>query len=90
MEKKCIKAFVNGRVQGVFFRDSTRRTAKRLNINGHAINLSDGRVEVLACGEVQQIDELVDWLNAGPQYAQVTQVEVEVTKTENPASFTIG
>ena len=47
---------VHGRVQGVWFRDSTRREAERLAIAGHAINLPDGKVEVLACGSPERDD----------------------------------
>jgi len=65
---------IKGRVQGVFFRDSTRRVAQRLGLTGHAINLADGDVEVLACGEPGAIAELADWLAEGPRMAEVTQV----------------
>jgi acylphosphatase len=73
---------IKGRVQGVFFRDSTRRVAESLGITGHAINLSDGNVEVLACGEAAALNELARWLADGPPSASVTDViahEVEWT-----------
>ena len=54
---------VHGRVQGVFFRDSTRREAQRLGINGHAVNLADGTVEVLAAGPADALAELERWLH---------------------------
>jgi acylphosphatase len=65
---------IKGRVQGVFFRDSTRRVAESLDITGHAINLSDGSVEVLACGETEALDKLANWLEDGPRMATVTEV----------------
>lgn len=65
---------VYGRVQGVWFRDSTRREAEQLNITGHAINLPDGNVEVLAWGPPQALRALEEWLNTGPPLAKVTKV----------------
>ena len=81
---------VHGRVQGVWFRDSTRREATRLGISGHAINLPDGNVEVLACGPAPQLDELEAWLHQGPPLARVTKVERRSVDLAAPAGFTIG
>lgn len=66
---------VTGRVQGVFFRASTAEQARRLLISGHALNLPDGSVEVLACGTTAALDELEVWLAHGPQMADVAGVE---------------
>ncbi len=66
---------VSGRVQGVFFRASTRTEALRLGLTGHARNLPDGRVEVLAVGEVAAIEVLTKWLWRGPPAAEVRAVE---------------
>lgn len=65
---------IKGRVQGVFFRESTRRVAVELGLTGHAINLGNGDVEVLACGPAHAIDELEEWLQQGPRMAEVTSV----------------
>ena len=62
---------VTGRVQGVFFRQSTREVAESLILNGHAINLPDGSVEVRACGADDAIDALGQWLRKGPRLASV-------------------
>ena len=62
-------------MQGVFFRASTAEHARRLSISGHAVNLPDGSVEVLACGEAAALDELEEWLARGPQMADVAGVE---------------
>ena len=71
----CTKFIVSGRVQGVFFRASARTEAVRLGLNGHAKNLSDGSVEVLACGDAAALDELQRWLHKGPPAARVESVE---------------
>lgn len=66
---------VAGKVQGVWFRASTRKEAEKLGLGGHAINLDDGRVEVLAEGEAQALEELEHWLTKGPRLARVTGLE---------------
>ena len=71
----CRHFIVSGRVQGVFFRANTRDLAIRLDIAGHAINLPDGSVEVLACGNADAVAELERWLHDGPQMATVTDVD---------------
>ena len=66
---------VAGRVQGVFFRASTKQQADKLGVRGSAINLPDGRVEVLAVGESDAVRQLGDWLRRGPPLAEVSDVE---------------
>lgn len=81
---------VSGKVQGVWFRESTRRQAVRLGIDGHAINLSDGRVEVIATGDAEVMAELERWLAEGPPLAVVDQVEVESYVGSIKPGFTTG
>ena len=81
---------VYGRVQGVWFRDSTRREAERLGVSGHAINLADGNVEVLAHGVTAALDELATWLQTGPPLASVTRVDVVAAEYEDTSVFRIG
>ncbi|MGH8160544.1 MAG: acylphosphatase [Gammaproteobacteria bacterium] len=77
MDPVCRRFFVSGRVQGVGFRYATAAQARRLGLMGHARNLDDGRVEVLACGDQAALDELGDWLNEGPPAARVRAVTGE-------------
>jgi acylphosphatase len=88
------RCYVAGRVQGVFFRASTRSRAEALGVTGHALNLDDGRVEVLACGAPASVEALCEWLHEGPPAAHVTRVEVEPISTgslpDRPASFRIA
>ena len=79
----CKSFLVSGRVQGVFFRASTRDKALSLGLNGYAKNLSDGRVEVVACGSGDALDELEAWLHEGPRMAEVS--DVQVADAESPA-----
>lgn len=70
----AVRFIVCGRVQGVFFRASTREQALRLGLIGYAKNLPDGNVEVLAGGDDTAIAQLERWLRRGPPMAQVTNV----------------
>lgn len=71
------RAWVGGRVQGVSFRAFTRMQAERLGLRGHALNLPDGRVEVLVCGEAPAVEALLRWLHTGSPAARVEAVHVE-------------
>jgi acylphosphatase len=87
--KPCIKCLISGRVQGVFFRASAHTEATRLGITGHAINLPDGRVEVLACGERVALEAMKCWLASGPPGASVDRVECQPVCGEIPTGFSV-
>ena len=76
---------VSGRVQRVGFRAATRRRATELGLRGHARNLADGRVEVVAGGAPEAIAELARWLAEGPAFARVDEV-----KDAGPAAIPEG
>jgi len=70
----CRHYYILGRVQGVFYRSYVKQQARRLGITGWARNLSDGRVEVLACGETLTLQQFEDQLKKGSDFAEVTQI----------------
>lgn len=74
--KQQLKIIISGQVQGVWFRQSTKRVALEHNISGYAKNLDDGTVEVLAQGEPRALDKLVDFLHHGPEHARVEWVVI--------------
>jgi len=76
-KRVCFRCLVAGRVQGVFFRAAAREQAQRLGLTGYARNLSDGRVEVLVCGEPDAVGQFREWLRTGPPMAEVTGVACE-------------
>jgi acylphosphatase len=87
----CRRSFVSGRVQGVFYRATCVRKAEALGVTGHARNLSDGRVEVLACGENAAVMEFEAWLWEGSAASKVTAVDsadVEPAAVQRTAGFT--
>ncbi len=90
VSRKCIVA---GRVQGVFYRASAAHRARELGISGHAINLPDGRVEVLACGTAEAVQVFIDWLWRGSSASKVTSVEVTdvvLDEAQCPTGFRTG
>ena len=83
MAKVCTIAWVHGTVQGVGFRYSTQREATELGLTEYARNMDDGSVEVVACGEAEQVEKLLDWLKAGgPRIARVEKVLSEPHQPE--------
>ena len=76
---------VEGRVQGVGYRANTRRIANHLGLKGWVRNLRDGRVEILAEGDEEMIDRLIQWCYRGPTGAYVRKVLIE--KTESTRDF---
>lgn len=76
MGLKQVQLLVRGRVQGVYFRASAQREARRLGLTGWVKNRPDGYVELLAEGEEDEIKELVGWAHKGPGAARVDGVDV--------------
>ncbi len=89
MRQACRRFLVSGRVQGVWFRHSTRQVATRLGLNGSASNLPDGRVEVVALGSGTDIDQLSAWLRRGPAMARVDKIVEETIDDPGLLGFTI-
>lgn len=87
--KRCIRCLISGRVQGVWFRASTREQAESLGLSGYARNLRDGRVEVLACGEAEAVEKLRRWLGEGPPMAQVVERSCESVPGPGPVGFSV-
>ncbi|WP_027363504.1 acylphosphatase [Desulfotruncus alcoholivorax] len=73
--------YISGRVQGVYYREYTRRQAEQLGIKGWVKNLPDGRVEAVFEGDPAAVDNMLEWCNHGSPNASVTGIEVN----EQPA-----
>lgn len=85
-DKKTIHVIVKGRVQGVFFRMETLRTAERHGVKGWVRNVPDGTVEAVFEGAPGNLDRVLDWCRTGPPMADVADVIVEEMK--GPVGFT--
>jgi acylphosphatase len=75
MALKQLQLIIRGRVQGVYFRASTQREARRLGLSGWVKNRTDGGLEILAEGEEASIRELYSWAQKGPSAARVDRVD---------------
>jgi acylphosphatase len=84
------RCYISGRVQGVFYRASTRQKAVELGCAGYARNLPDGRVEVLAVGEPVAVQSLLDWLWRGSPASEVKLVEVQELSLQDLEDIPVG
>lgn len=80
---------VSGKVQGVFFRASTREKAKALGINGFVRNERDGSVFIEAEGEEDHLERFLSWCRQGPPRARVVSCEIKEIESRNFSDFVI-
>ncbi len=83
------RILVEGRVQGVFFRDTCRDEATAAGVAGWVRNLPDGRVEVVAEGDPAAVDRLESWCREGPSHADIAGVEVTEAEPEGLSGFDV-
>jgi len=81
--KTNVHVIISGRVQGVWFRASTKQKAEQLGLTGWVRNTADGNVEAILEGEEDIVKEMIDWCHCGPPSAQVEHVEV---KNQDPTN----
>ena len=84
------RVLVEGRVQGVFFRDSCQRQASAAGLAGWARNLPDGKVEVVVEGPAAAVERMVAWCRQGPSRAVVTDARVVEERPEGLRGFSVG
>lgn len=89
MAKLGFHGYVSGKVQGVWFRASTKTQAESLGLTGWVRNLSDGRVELMACGDEADVRALQAWLWEGPAIADVTDVTGDFCDCEDHDAFVV-
>lgn len=85
----AVHMFVHGRVQGVFYRAKTQKTAEALGLAGWVKNCHDGSVEIHAEGSKKKLEELVAWCRHGPAIASVSNIDLNWTEAEGLRSFDI-
>nr|WP_312508708.1 acylphosphatase [Pseudomonas luteola] len=89
MSNQARHIHVDGRVQGVHYRESAREEAERLGITGWVRNLGDGRVEIKCEGEPEAVEQFLAWLRHGPAQANVNQVLVQDHALLGLGNFTV-
>jgi acylphosphatase len=83
------RVVARGRVQGVFFRDSTRREARSAGVSGWVRNRSDGAVEAVFEGDDDAVQRMVDFVRRGPGHAEVEDLEVHDEDPEGLEGFSV-
>lgn len=81
--------FVSGRVQGVFYRATTKNTAEEKGVDGWVRNLADGRVEAVFEGPEDAVEEMVEWCHTGSPAANVEDVEAEYEDPQGEHGFRV-
>ncbi|WP_448682439.1 acylphosphatase [Pseudomonas nicosulfuronedens] len=89
MARICLHGYISGKVQGVYFRQSTQEQAERLDIDGWIRNLEDERVELLIEGEEDAVRELEKWLARGPVKAKVAAVDLKPMTPQGVTGFIV-
>ena len=82
--KSKAHVIISGRVQGVWFRTSTRDKAEQLGLTGWVKNTADGCVEAVFEGEEERIEEMINWCHQGPPLAEIVNIEV---KKQPPTNY---
>lgn len=85
----CLHLLIRGRVQGVYFRSSSKSVAEELEINGWIRNTDAGDVELLACGEEKKLSRFLEWCRKGPSRARVTELIQSASDAIPPSGFEI-
>ena len=75
--KKSVRLYINGTVQGVFFRMFVKENAERHDVKGFIRNLEDGRIEVFLEGDAEGVNKMIELCKKGPKHAQIRNVEIK-------------
>jgi acylphosphatase len=87
--KKSVRLYVEGTVQGVFFRSFVKENAERYDLKGFVRNLEDGRVEVFLEGNPDDIEKMVELCKKGPKHSMIKRVEVKQERFQDFKSFKV-
>ena len=87
--KKSIRLYINGTVQGVFFRGFVKENAEKYNLKGFVRNLEDGRVEVFLEGDNDSVDKMIELCRKGPKHSQIRSIEIKDERFQDFKVFKI-
>lgn len=87
--KKSVRLYVEGTVQGVFFRNFVKENAEKENVHGFVRNLEDGRIEVFLEGDNEKVDRMVELCKKGPRHSQIRNVVLKEEKFQDFRDFKV-
>jgi acylphosphatase len=87
--KKSVRLYINGTVQGVFFRVFIKENAEKLNLKGFVRNLEDGQIEVFLEGNVDDVKEMIEICEKGPKHAMIREVKVKPESFQDFKEFKV-
>ncbi|MBT4257948.1 acylphosphatase [archaeon] len=87
--KKSVRLYIDGTVQGVFFRAFVKQNAERLNVKGFIRNLEDGRIEVFLEGDLEPMKKMIELCKKGPKHSIIRKVEEKPERFQDLKSFKV-
>ena len=87
--KKSVRVYIQGAVQGIFFRTFVKENAERHNVKGFVRNLEDGRVEVFLEGSAEDVDKMIELCKVGPKHSDIKNVEIREERFQDFKTFKI-
>ena len=85
--KKSVRLYINGIVQGVFFRMFVKENAERHNVKGFVRNLEDGRIEVFLEGDADNVNKMIGLCEKGPKHSKIEKVEIKSERFQDLKNF---
>ena len=87
--KKSVRLYIEGVVQGIFFRSFVKENAERHNIKGFTRNLEDGRVEIFLEGDTNSVNTMIELCKKGPKHSQIKNIQIKPEKFQDFKSFKV-
>ena len=87
--KKSVRLYIDGTVQGIFFRSFIKENAERYNVKGFVRNLEDGRVEIFLEGNTNDVNKMIEISKKGPKHSQIRKVQLKPEKFQEFKTFKI-
>jgi acylphosphatase len=87
--KKSVRLYIEGTVQGVFFRAFVKENAEKYDVKGFTRNLTDGRIEIFLEGDADNVNKIIDLCKNGPKHAQIKKIEIKPEKFQGFKSFKV-
>lgn len=87
--KKSVRLYIEGTVQGVFFRAFIKENAERFNIKGFIRNLEDGRIEIFLEGDANEVNKMIEICEKGPKHSIIKKVDIKEEKFQDLKSFKV-